>query len=137
MKKTKISVTGEDKTINFKGKKQSAMKDSSAGFNIEEMLKHPNAKDLADLGIMMRDFQKTAAYKYLEARCFQEIKRTIKTGPVPGETVDRTFGRLQGILDCFEGTIKGTIISGAIAKSNIEKGQMLKNEDGEEVLFPK
>lgn len=132
MKKTKITVTGQDVQVDVK--KKSSKKSPDAGFNIEEMLTNPKEKDLVDLALIMKDFKKTAAYKYLELRNFNEIKRLIRLGPTGNETAERLLGKLQGLLDQVEGSTKGVIVSGEIAKQSIER-KADKESNLEEINF--
>lgn len=137
MKKLKITVSG--KAGEVKVKKPSIKDPEGSGLYIQNMLDKPKEKDLLELAKVMSEFKKTLTYKYLELRNTQEMKRLIKNGPAANENWEILGGRLQGLLDQFEGPIKGTIMAGELVKGNKKKRDEAKRqekEDEEDVVSP-
>jgi len=121
-KKTlKYSISGDSREIPTNKKKTKEVAPEKA-LNIEEMMDSPERSNLLDFMVLMEGFKKDMAYKYLLERNTNEIKRLIRVGPnkALGENWDIIGGRLQGILDSFEGAVKGTIITGKMLKEKVK-----------------
>lgn len=130
-KKTlKYSVTGASHDIPV-GKRKAKPIPADKGMNITAMLERPKESDLIDFMVLMEDFKKTPAYRYLLERNTNELKRLIRVGPQAGENWDTLGGKLQGMLDSFEGAIKGVIINGQKLKERKKAESNLKKQEKE------
>lgn len=121
--KIKISVSGGD--VNVKGPKA---KKEDAGFDIKKMFIEHKSGDIIDFGSIMKEFKNTAAYKILETRNFNEIKRLIFIGPTSICNAEQLCGRLKGLLDGFEAAIEEFILN---ANNIVNQEKLRKKQDKE------